>query len=207
MRYALRSIFLLILISSSSLASATEITPFGGYRMGGEFSEPSQGNTYDINSAGVFGVILGIPFGKPENKTMFELIYSHQSTELKTKPEFQTTYLFDLDIDYFTVGGTYLIGDSTPVQPFVSAGIGASYFKPGTSGLDSETRLALSIGGGAKWMISNQVGLRFELRGIATSFGLGNEEDTIFCGNNECLTIEKNVVFQVDALVGMIVKF
>ncbi|MEA1888418.1 MAG: outer membrane beta-barrel protein [Pseudomonadota bacterium] len=207
MRYILRSIFSLILVLSSSLASATEITPFGGYRMGGEFTGPSQGDTYDVSSAAAFGIILGLPFGKPENKTMFELTYSHQSTELKTKPEFQTTHLFDLDIDYFTVGGTYLIGDGTPLQPFISAGIGASYFKPGTSGLDSETRLALSIGGGAKWMISKQVGLRFELRGIATSFGLGDEEDTIFCGNNECLTIEKNVFFQTDAMLGLIVKF
>lgn len=87
------------------------------------------------------------------------------------------------------------------------AAIGASYFKPGISGLDSETRPALSIGGGAKWMISKNLGLRFELKGTATSFGLGDEEETIFCGNNECLTIEKNAFFQVDALIVMIVKF
>lgn len=88
--------------------------------MGGEFSEPSQGDTYEVDSAAAIGVIFGIPFGNPENKTMFELTYSHQATKLLTKPEFQTTQIFDLDIDYFTIGGTYLIGDSAPVQPFVS---------------------------------------------------------------------------------------
>jgi hypothetical protein len=178
-------------------ALASEITPFGAFRTGGELNETASGNTLDIENTSAFGIILGWPYQR--DKT-FEFFYSHQHASLVEKSGAGANALFDLDIDYFQFGGSHMFNTTPELQPFVSGGLGFSWFSPGLDGLDSELRPAIGIGGGFKWRLNEQVGLRFEIRGTGTFFGSGS---SIFCSNGQCTAnLRGELLFQADALIG-----
>jgi hypothetical protein len=176
---------------------AGEITPFGAFRTGGEFSETASDNTLDIENTRAFGIILGMPYQRDQT---FEFFYSHQHASLVEKSNAGANTLFDLNIDYFQFGGIHMFNTTPELQPFVSGGLGFSWFSPGLDGLDSELRPAFGIGGGFKWKLNARFGLRFELRGTGTFFGNGS---SIFCSNGQCTAnLRGELLFQADALIG-----
>jgi hypothetical protein len=178
-------------------SQASEITPFGAFRTGGEFNETASDNTLDIDNTGTFGIILGMPYER--DKTL-EFFYSHQHSSLVEKSGAGVNTLFDLDIDYFQFGGTHMFNTTPELQPFVSGGLGFSWFSPGLDGLDSEIQPALGIGGGVKWKLTERFGLRFEVRGTGTFFGKGS---SIFCSNGQCTAnLRGELLFQADFLIG-----
>ena len=82
-----------------------EITPFGGYRIGGEFElEDGQGTSsgdVDFDSAASWGVDLGL---YRDRNGFYELLYSRQSTEFDDNdPALEGV---DIVTEYFQVGGT-----------------------------------------------------------------------------------------------------
>jgi len=69
-----------------------------------------------------------------------EFFFSRQETELKSDEGlFAGHTLFDLDVDYYHIGGTYLILDG-PWQPFVVGTLGVTSLNPSASDTDSLTR-------------------------------------------------------------------
>lgn len=197
--YRLRCLFALIpcLALTTAPSRAGEITPFGAFRTGGEFSETASGNMLDIDNTGAFGIILGMPY---QRGNTLEFFYSHQHASLVEKTGAGANTLFDLDIDYFQFGGIEMFNTTPVLQPFVSGGLGFSWFSPGLDGLDSEIRPAFGIGAGFKWKLGERFGLRFELRGTGTFFGNGS---SIFCSNGQCTAdLRGELLFQADALIG-----
>lgn len=181
---------------------AGEITPFGAFRTGGEFSETASVNTLDIDNTGAYGFILGMPYRRD---TALEFFYSHQHASLVEKSVAGAKTLFDLDIDYFQFGGTSTFSATPALQPFVSGGLGLSWFSPGLDGLDSELRPAFGIGCGFRWKAGERIGLRFELRGTGTFFGNGS---SIFCSEGQCTAhLRGELLFQADALIGASFSF
>jgi hypothetical protein len=176
---------------------AGEITPFGAFRTGGEFSETATGNMLDIDNTRAFGIILGMPYQRDQT---FEFFYSHQYAPLVEKTSAGTNTLFKLNIDYFQFGGTHMFNTTPEIQPFVSGGLGFSLFSPGLDGLDSEVRPAFGLGGGFKWKLADRFGLRFELRGTGTFFG---NNSSVFCNNGQCTAnLRGELLFQADFLIG-----
>ena len=196
-----RSPCLLVLTSClmlpGTLSQAAEITPFGAFRTGGEFSETASVNTLDIDNTRAFGIILGMPYQR--YKTL-EFYYSHQHASLIEKSSAGANTLFDLDVDYFQFGGIHMFNTTPEIQPFVSGGLGFSWFSPGLDGLDSAFQPAFGIGIGFNWKLNPHFGLRFELRGTGTFFGNGS---SIFCSNGQCTAnLRGELLFQADALIG-----
>ena len=166
---------LLILFPTPARADwGVELTPFAGYRFGGSFEDNTTGLDLDVDEGESFGLILG---ARATHETNYELFYSVQKTTLQGEGLFAGEPLFDLDIHYLHLGGTYLFPGER-VRPFIGGGLGLTYFSPDGPGLDSEIDFSLSLGGGVIIPISKRVGLRFEGRGFLTILP---DNTDIFC--------------------------
>lgn len=145
-----------------------EITPYAGYRVGGGFEDNVTGVGLDVKEGGSFGLILDLSDRQGnEEQTQYELFYGLQRTRVTAGGTFGGEPLFDLDIHYLHVGGTYAVPGER-VHPYVAGGLGATHFAPHGSGLDSKTHFSVSLGGGVKVPVSRHVGLRIEGRGFLT---------------------------------------
>lgn len=75
-------------------------------------------------------------------------------------------------------GGAYNWGGpGDTIRPFVSFGLGATHFSP-EARVDSETRFSWSLGGGARFSLSDSLGLR--LQGRWTPIYV-NSDEFVFC--------------------------
>jgi opacity protein-like surface antigen len=177
-----------------------ELTPFAGFRFGGGFTDNATGLDLDVDEGESFGLILGVP-ATPD--TQYELFYSFQKTSLQGEGLFANDPLFDLDIHYLHIGGTYLFPGER-VRPFIGGGLGLTLFSPDGPGLDSEVYFSFSLGVGAKIPLSKRVGLRLEGRGFLTILP---DETDIFCvssGGAACnVRVQGDVFGQVELLAGI----
>ena len=63
----------------TAAAQTFEITPFGGWRFGGGFTDLETGADLDLEDSLSYGVILSIPWNDPP-RSRVELIWSRQDT-------------------------------------------------------------------------------------------------------------------------------
>jgi len=177
-----------------------EITPYAGYAIGGNFTDNSTGADLDVKEGGNFGLVLGLA-DTPE--TQYELFYGFQRTEVTGGGTFGGETLFDLDIHYLHLGGTYMF-PAEKVRPFLSGGLGATHFVPHGSGMNQKTYFSASLGGGVKIPISGHVGLRFEGRGFMTILP---DSTAIFCvssGGAACVVqVQGDVFGQILLMAGI----
>jgi opacity protein-like surface antigen len=182
----------------ATASDGLEFIPFVGYRFGGHFNEESTGDSLDVEDGNSWGLILSLPLS---DKTRYEFLYSHQDTRLGSSTTPEET--FDLDIHYFQVGGTLDITHDRFI-PFFSGGIGMAHLSPGRSGFSNETRLSLSLGGGLKWYPTEQLGIRFEMRGYGT---LMESSGSLFCDGGCDLRISGDMFPQFETNLGLIFRF
>ncbi|MDX2479090.1 MAG: outer membrane beta-barrel protein [Desulfuromusa sp.] len=204
MKYNCFFLFLLaiVVLPGAALAGDYEVTPILGYVVGGDFEDTDTGHTLDLDESENYGVILGFR-DKSKPGAFYEFLYSRQSTYLKGDGiAFTGASRFDVDIDYFHLGGRYGTEGET-INPYVAAGIGATHFSPEQG--DSETKFSFSLGGGALVPINEHLSLRFEGRGFGTVF---DNDSEIFCVNNQCaVRFEGDVLWQVSAFTGLVFSF
>ena len=183
-----------------------ELTPFVGYRMGGQFDidnpEPASDQSVDLDDTGDWGVDLGI---YRDRASFYEILYSHQSAGLDTsEPSLKGV---DVTIEYLQVGGTLLFQDHEHFVPYLSLTIGATKFDAG-GGYGSETKFSGSFGGGVRFPFGERFAATLGLRGYLTAV----ESDTeFFCsgsGSVNCLfKTTGSTFFQGEALLGFTVVF
>lgn len=177
-----------------------EITPFAGYQIGGNFEDNTTGKNLDVSEGGAFGLILDL---SDTYETQYELFYGLQRTQVTGGGTFGGDSLFDLDIHYLHIGGTYMFPEGK-VRPFIAGGLGATHFVPHGDGMDQKTYFSLSLGGGAKIPISGHVGLRLEGRGFLTILP---DSSDIFCvssGGIACnVQVRGDVLGQLLLLAGV----
>ena len=177
-----------------------EITPYVGYAIGGSFTDNATGADLDVQEGGSYGLVLDLP-DTPE--TQYELFYGLQRTKVTGGGTFGGETLFDLDIHYLHLGGTYLF-TGEKVRPFLSGGLGATHFVPHGSGLDRKTYFSVSLGGGVKIPISGHVGLRFEGRGFMTILPDSTEIFCVSSGGAACnVKVQGDVLGQVMLMAGI----
>ena len=177
-----------------------EITPYVGYAIGGSFTDNATGADLDVQEGGSYGLVLDLP-DTPE--TQYELFYGLQRTKVTGGGTFGGETLFDLDIHYLHLGGTYLF-TGEKVRPFLSGGLGATHFVPHGSGLDRKTYFSVSLGGGVKIPISGHVGLRFEGRGFMTILPDSTEIFCVSSGGAACVVqVQGDVLGQILLMAGI----
>ena len=188
---------LLLGMTGATMAAepSLEITPFVGYRMGGQFKDGT-GAKLDLNDHS--SVALAFNWRAAEPGSQYELLYSRQATQT----EGNTPIPFK--VEYLHIGGTTPLGElNGRVVPFAAGGIGAARFSPG-AGLSQETRWSMNLGGGVRIPLAKQVRLRFEARGHLTWLGSNPE---LFCTGPCAVTGKRSTFFQYEALGGVSVSF
>ena len=212
MHRTLWSFITLAIAVLSSLASAAqaeesprvEITPFVGYRMGGQFdnedSQQGAGNSVDVEDSGSWGIDLGV---YRDNLSFYEILYSQQSANFDTNQS--TLSAVDLKTEYLHFGGTMFYPQDTWFVPYLSFTLGATRFDPQSSDYDTETNFSMSLGGGMRIPIAEHFTATLGARGYVTFIDSDTE---IFCvsgssGANCLLKASGNAFFQGEVQLGL----
>ena len=182
-----------------------EMTPFAGFATGGDFEDTTSGASLDLNDSTSFGLILNI---RESANTQWEILYSLQETEADTTGLPIGGVPLDIDIHYIQGGGTYLF-EGINARPFLAATIGAAYFEPGPTGVDSETFFSFSIGTGLHIRPNDRFGIRLEARGYGT---LLDSDSDLFCRSGPAgaicaVRVDGTVLWQFQATAGLVFRF
>lgn len=181
-----------------------------GYRFGGslEAAPGTDGGSHsgvelEVGDAAAFGVQLGYRVGDGE----IELLYARQETQLQTADIFTGAPVFDLALETWQIGGTYLFGDDDArARPFVVVGLGLTRLLPEPAGLSDETRFSASFGAGVKLWLGRHFGIRLEGRGFFTV--LDSESRTFCDGAGGCvIRTSGSELSQAEARAGLILRF
>ncbi len=203
---AMKNIAALILASAlvfavSSAARAVEIAPFTSHRYGGSFEDTNTLSGFELADATSFGLLLDFD-SEPDKQ--IEVFLSRQDTQLTTAGTFTGNPLFDLTIDYYHIGGLYLLPADGLIHPFVSGTIGLTRMAPKRADLTTENRLSLSLGGGAKFSLSRSLGLRLDVRAIYTML---NADTSVFCSGGCTIRVHSNGFVQTEAGAALLMRF
>lgn len=195
--------YVAVLLSVLAVAPVTqgrmEITPFGGYQSGGDFEDYSNDSEVELNGDSVYGLAVG--FGREESISQLELYFSRQQSELEGAGAFSSADPFEVDVDYYHVGLSVLLGEGS-LQPYIVGSLGMTRFDRQFASLDSEAHFSFGFGGGVRWFPSERVGVRLEGRVFGTFVNTSAAART---GPNGTVAIgHSDVQFQYNAIAGLI---
>ena len=182
-----------------------ELTPFIGYRFGGDFDNIRDPNgeikSVDVGDSEAYGLMFDINMGE---NTQIELSWSTQNTDLTGRQFNGPNIDFgDTRIDYWHVGGNYVFGDSLDdARGFLTFSIGATHFSP--EAFSSETRFSFGFGGGAKFYFNDTIGIRVQGKLLSTYI---NSSTSWWCSYS-CWTVSTgNYLLQAEIDAGLIFRF
>ncbi|NJD32956.1 MAG: porin family protein [Gammaproteobacteria bacterium] len=209
-RTLLTAAIALLGVATASAADkpTVEITPFIGYRMGGQFdvNNPTAGydNSADLQDSSSWGVDIGI---YRDATSFYEVLYGYQSTSLDTNdPSLKRA---DMKVEYYQVGGTLLYPMDSWAVPYLSLTVGATRLDAKGAGSGSDTKFSGTLGGGIRVPVGNNFAVSLGVRGYLTAIS----SDTQFLcasggGNGSCLIKSSgSTLFQGEALVGFTAIF
>jgi hypothetical protein len=185
--------------TSAAHAQGIEITPFGGYRFGGDFFELVAGQPVDTDGAPAVGAIVDIPLG---NGLQVEGLFTHQdaTVTVQSTPVGPATRRH-VSVDHWQ-GGALQEYSEGRVRPFAIGTLGLTrYAGEG----DSEMRFTLGAGGGVKLFPTSRVGVR--LNGQLSATFVYVDARVASCGPGLCLFgINADIVWQPEFSTGLIFR-
>jgi len=195
----LSSICLLFVSTGPLLAQTVEITPFGGYRFGGEVADATTGAKYGFEDSPAYGLFLD--WGPAKSDAKVELLWSRQDSSLNFHGAYGLNKV-GLTIDEIQLGGLAEMGHNR-FREYVSAHVGATYFS--TDNYGSDTRFSLGIGAGAKFFVTKNIVLRADLRGFCTV--VDSESALIYYNGVTVARFSGSTLWQGQATIGVGVAF
>lgn len=203
----------ILLLSGASIHAADappkyEFSAFGGFTTGGtiDAEDEDEGEDLDVDDGTLAGLVFHVtsPAGG-----QFEFAYWRDDTALEAQGLFTGEPSFDVDIEYFQIGGTYPSTWDDGIHPYIVATIGAARFTPDDSSLDDETVFAGTAGGGVRFNVTEHLALKLEGRAF---FSLFDSNSSIFCssvgGSGSCaIRTSGDLVTRWTALAGVAYRF
>lgn len=187
-------------LARSADAQTIQVTPFAGYRFGGDLYEVMTGTRLDIDGAASFGAIGDVFFDIGRSVTF---IYSHQEAPIDVAVPGGGRTRVRLSVDHWHAGATDELGGTPRVRPFLTGSLGLTRF--GGSN-DSEMRFSMAASGGVKLLASPRYGARFDARVYAV-FVDGHATSGI-CGTGGCIIgLNVAVVWQAEFTAGFVITF
>ncbi|HEU4616932.1 MAG TPA: hypothetical protein VFV10_02785 [Gammaproteobacteria bacterium] len=192
-------------IVAQEAPSRFELTPFAGYRIGGELATADASPPSEIADSRSAGLIFDV---RQHADTQWEIYYGHEETRLESARAFAPARGLALDVDSLQFGGTYQF-DAGNARPFVVMTVGMTRFAPVRSELGAESYFSASIGGGIQLRPDRPVGIRLDAHVHAT---LLNSSGGIFCasvnGAGVCaIHVEGSALYQWEARAGVVFRF
>jgi hypothetical protein len=188
--------------ASPLLAQTVEISPFGGYRIGGSISEVAGRAVVDDYGGPSFGVVVDVDFGSATPGLLLEGVFSRERGRLTLQGGILDPVSYaDVDVDQVLIGGIQeLSGDRA--RPFLSGLVGLTrYAAPGHTAV----RFAVGIGTGMKVYATRNIGLRLDVRGYMTIVGL--ERGAAVCSGGCAIAFSVSPAFQGDVTAGLLFAF
>jgi opacity protein-like surface antigen len=151
----------LLLLASPAFAQRSEFALLAGYTTAGEIEKATRG-IQEIKYDGSFswGLSAG-HFFTPHLGA--EMSWLRQETGLSLSTSSGSARLVDVNLDQIHGSAVYQFGaDKARLRPFVSLGLGASFF--GGGDLESQTKLSWGLGAGLKWFPRQSLGARLQIR-------------------------------------------
>jgi len=182
-----------------------EITPYGAYRLGGQFDSLEGDVSIEVDDSSSYGIIFN---ARHSPITQWEILYSRQETSADSNGLDLGDTSLDLSIEYLQAGGTYL-WDGDQVRPFLAATLGLTRIEVRNEGFDDDSFFSFGLGLGLQIRPTERLGIRLEARGFGT---LLDSDTDIFCrtgpDDNFCaVRIEGTVMWQLETFVGLVFRF
>lgn len=199
---------LMTLPTLATESSSIEVTPFAGYRLGGNFDvvgdfygeTASQALEVEIDDNTSYGLLVAWPY---DNKRQGEILLSRYESEL-IPASLLTPYTSDLSVTYLHIGGNVPVAN-TLIPLWVSAGFGLTHLSPEMNDLDDETKPSVNLGLHSKLQLTDNVAIRIGARVYAT---LIDSKDAMFCDNNTCtIAISSDMWVQSELSAGLTFTF
>lgn len=198
---------------SPAFSQRIELTPFAGYRWGGEFKGGNYMVGEDVMVSDlkvVDGPSYGLYLGYEAVPTVhLELVVELQPTSLERKghEELPDSALFDLSLYYIHGGMLYEFRQSEEVRfrPYFGFMMGVTYLSPEEPRAGA-TQFSGSFSAGVKALITDLITVRLQGRFSSTYIGEGEK---FFCDdNNNCQTYGATTYLtQGDVLLGVTFSF
>jgi hypothetical protein len=191
---------LVFLAATPAHAQVVEITPFGGYRIGGGFYEIASGQGVDTDGAPSFGVIVNV---KIDEDGHVEGLFTHQTASVRLPFSLDPTGTpLRVTVDQYQLGGLREFWPGR-ARPFLTGTLGLTRYE---SAGDNEIRFSFAAGGGVKLYPVPHIGARFEGRLFGTV--VDASADVLACRPGVCVgSIDATFVWQVEFTGGLIVRF
>ena len=194
-------------------AKATDITLLAGYQFNSDFevasldgqppdSSPASGSPGDdiaLDDGAAFSLGVDFVYRRNQNQRIGFYVTHHQT-------EFEDNAgLKDRDMDvthvHFTAMSYYPEGK---FEPFVMAGVGAGFFSPEDSSLNSETQFSMQVGAGVNYQLTDNLLLRFDARWLPTFF---NGSGSAFCSGGCTIRLSSDTYSQIQVNAGLMFRF
>lgn len=179
-----------------------EVTPFIGYRLGGNFQLVDSGQSVRVQDHGSFALALD---ARGADWTQYELFYGRQSTTLSADAFASTP----VKVEYLHLGGSVALGETERLKPYLAGGLGIARLTPDSAQGEADTRFSISLALGLRVPVSPHFALRFEGRGFFTPV---NTDTAFFCRSDQSgalceVRARGSLFFQFDFLAGATYAF
>ena len=183
-------------------AQTIEISPFVGYRFGGDFFERITGLPVDLDGARTVGAVVNVKFREPG--LFAEALFTHQETRLRFPGGlFAPPTDWRITVDHWQGGGLQEFGTNRHVRPFLTGLLGLTHY---AADGDNEIRFTVAAGGGVKLMPLRHFGIRLDGRVFATFADFDGR--AVACTPGFCLlAIDTDIVWQAEFTAGLVVAF
>ena len=178
------------------------ISPFFGYRVGGDFRLNDTGQLISLDDHDAFALAVD---ARADEGSEYELFYSRQSTVLRGNGFVPVGTV----VEYLHIGGTLALVDEGPIRPYFGGGLGVTRLSPGLAPGSNDTRFSVSLALGLRAPLTQHFSLRLEARGYATPL---NTDTGVFCRSDQggalCRVRGRgSALFQGDFLAGATYAF
>lgn len=179
-----------------------EVTPFVGYRVGGNFQLLDNGQSVRADDHGSLALAFDV---RGADWTQYELFYGRQSTVLSGDAFAPTS----VKVEYLHIGGTVALDETPRLKPYLAGGLGVTRLTPDSASGSDDTRFSISLALGVRVPVSQHFSLRLEGRGFLTPI---NTDSAIFCRSDQngalCeVRARGSLFFQFDFLAGATYAF
>jgi hypothetical protein len=179
-------------------AQGVEVTPFGGYRFGGDFFELLAAAPVDRDGALTLGLAVDVPVSED---SQVEAMFTRERATLLSPgaPSVSITST----IDHWLVGGLQELGGGR-ARPFLTGLAGLTRY---ATEADSEIRFAVSVGGGVKLFPQSHVGIRLDGRAFTTIVDASGRAYACAPGHPCFVAIHADIVWQAEFTTGLVIQF
>ena len=195
-----RLLFLVLVLSWALSANAASVTPFVGQHFGSDF-DTEEDEKVRMSDESSVGLLLNWDYD-PGRET--EILISHSRKDLEISSSTLDEGI-ETDVTYVHFGGRVWYRRDKTIQTSVSGGIGASYFDATDDTFDSELKVSAHLGLGARYLISENLAIRGDVRVYGTFF---NSDHEVQCGEGTCLIrLQSEMYIQTEVAVGLEFRF